>query len=57
MGGTAISAGCDAGAEAGSEVHQLLTRASTAWNSPGEQAGALRALAEARAVFSSRAVP
>ena len=36
---------------------ESTTRASTAWNSPGEQAGALRALAEARAVFSSPAVP
>ncbi|HET8712923.1 MAG TPA: CehA/McbA family metallohydrolase [Gemmatimonadales bacterium] len=30
------------------------TRASTAWNSPAEQAGALKALADARAVFNSR---
>jgi TolB protein len=34
---------------------QAMTRASTAWNSPVEQAGALRALAEARAVFQERA--
>jgi TolB protein len=32
-----------------------ITRTSTAWNSPAEQAGALRALAEARAVFQERA--
>jgi len=31
------------------------TRASMAWNSPAEQAGALRALSEARAVFQERA--
>lgn len=31
-----------------------MTRASTAWNTPTEQAGALEALASARAVFNSR---
>jgi TolB protein len=31
------------------------TRTSTAWNSPAEQAGALRALSEARAAFQERA--
>jgi hypothetical protein len=30
------------------------TRASTAWNTSGEQASALRTLAEARAVFENR---
>ena len=36
---------------------ETTTRASTAWNSPAEQASALKALADARAVFSSRGVP
>jgi TolB protein len=36
---------------------EASTRASTAWNVPAEQASALRTLAEARAVFSSRAAP
>ncbi len=36
---------------------EASTRASTAWNAPTEQASALRTLAEARAVFSSRAAP
>ena len=33
------------------------TRASTAWNTPAEQAGVLRTLAEAQAVFTARAAP
>jgi len=32
---------------------EAATRASTAWNTPAEQAGVLRTLADARAVFSS----
>jgi len=32
---------------------EAATRASTAWNTPAEQAGTLRTLADARAVFSS----
>jgi TolB protein len=33
---------------------EAATRASTAWNAPGEQASVLRTLAEARAVFENR---
>jgi Tol biopolymer transport system component len=36
---------------------EAATRTSTAWNSPGEQARTLEALAEARVVFSSLAAP
>jgi hypothetical protein len=36
---------------------EQMARTSTSWNSAAEQAGALHALAEARAVFSSRRVP
>ncbi len=36
---------------------EASTRASTAWNTPAEQAGALRSLSEAKAVFQERARP
>jgi len=36
---------------------EASTRASTAWNTPGEQASALRALTQAKGVFQDRARP
>jgi len=36
------------------ERMEAAVRASTAWDTPAEQAGVLRALADARAVFGNR---
>ncbi|HTI05378.1 MAG TPA: CehA/McbA family metallohydrolase [Gemmatimonadales bacterium] len=36
---------------------EQAVRASTAWNTPAEQAGVLRMIADARAVFTARAAP
>ncbi|HEY6090497.1 MAG TPA: CehA/McbA family metallohydrolase [Gemmatimonadales bacterium] len=36
---------------------EQAVRASTAWNTPAEQAGVLRTIADARAVFTARAAP